>query len=482
VIAPVVLAATTAFQSAPCALEGAPADFERTQRVECGWVSVPLRPGSDRSIRLWVARIRATGPARRADAVLYINGGPGIATVDSILPGVADSKSVRMLRRDRDVILFDQRGSGRSEQALCPDLAKTLSAIEAEGLSPAAEDDRSRAAFAACRSTLDKGQVDLTAYTTAATVDDVEALRSAFGIAQWNLLSISYGGLVAMHAMRARPATIRSVILNSPYPPNSIAWAEQASTTAAAYQAIDRACAAEPACKARFGALTPKLEETLGRLERTPLRDGKTHITGRQFASALWPLAVQSKTVRFVPLAIARAHSGDSAFIKALVRAYGGGDTFGGYSPAQAFAISCFEGGRTRESFARARRLYPALVPAAPDDSFDKLCATFRPGFADPAFFAPVRSSIPTLIYAGLLDPATPTADAYQATRFLNRATVVEVAGAAHGPMSLDPCLLGIAEAFLKSPQAEPDASCVATRAPQPFAQDGLDELVAPAK
>jgi len=223
-----------------------------------------------------------------------------------------------------------------------------------------------------------------------------------------------------------------------------------------------------------------KLEATLARLERSPLQDGKARINGRQFASALWPMAVRSNTVRFVPLAIERAYSGDEETIRKMVAKYASGDSFGGYSPAQAFAISCFESGRTTEWYARARRLYPALVSAAPDDGWDRLCATFRPGFADPTFFAPVASNIPTLIYAGSLDPATPTIDAYQAMRFLEHATLVEVPGASHGPMGVDECTRGIAAAFLDDPTAQPDRGCIATRKPIEFATEGLDELLAP--
>ena len=427
-----------------------PADFEHQNDVQCGWVSVPVWHSAPhgKSIRLWAARIRAVGPAA-ADPVVYINGGPGIATVESILPYLAESRSLGMVRQQRDILLFDQRGSGRSEQSLCPELASKLNSIEQIGLAPAAEDERSRDEFLKCREELQRSGADLDAYTTSATVADLEVLRRAFGVGQWNLLSISYGGLVALHAMRTNPASIRAAILNSPYPPNSVTWAEQASSAAAAYVAIDRACSNQRSCRARFGALVTKLEATLARLERTPLKDGKDFITGRRFAGALWPIAVGSSTVRFVPLVIDRAYAGDADTIRKVVAKYAAGDSFGGYSPAQGIAISCHESGRTRESRARARALYPALVSPAPDDSWDRLCATFRPGFADASFFAPVASSIPTLIYAGTLDPATPTVDAYQAMRFLDRATLVEVEGAAHGPMGVDACTRGIALAFL---------------------------------
>ena len=480
-IVAILALATGVFQAAPCSMD-LPDNFEQQHRVQCGWVTVPLRHGTTggKSIRLWTARIGALGADTHDDPILYINGGPGIATVETIVPAIVDSKSLAMLRQGRDLIVFDQRGSGRSEQALCPTLAKRLDTIESSGLAPDVEAERSRAAFAECRMELDSTGVDLASYTTHATVLDMEVLREAFQVRRWNLMAISYGGLIAMDAMRSSPRSVRSVILNSPYPPNSVTWAEQSTSTAAAYAAIDRQCSAMPACSSRFGALLPKLEATLRRLERTPLADGKSLITGRRFASALWPMTVSSKTVRFVPLAIERAHAGDEAIIKAMVAKYASGESFGGYSPAQAMAISCYESGRTVEWNARARTLHPGLASADPDDSWDRLCTDFRPGFADPAFFAPVASDIPTLIYAGALDPATPTVDAYQAMRFLKHATLVEVADASHGPMGVDDCTRRIAAAFLADPSRTPDRGCIAGRKPIEFAGEGLEALLAP--
>ena len=478
-----IFATAAAFQPAPCTLEGVPANFEQQHGVQCGWVSVPLRTADPKgkSIRLWTARISGTG-VRSGDPVLYINGGPGIATVDAILPYLTESKTIGLLRQGRDVILFDQRGSGRSEEALCPSIAKNLNAIEAAGLSVAEEDARSNVAFGDCRRELEKAGLDHRVYTTDATVADMKVLRGTFQISRWNLAAISYGSLVALHAMRTAPGSIRSVILNSPYPPNSVSWAEQATSAAAAYIAIDRACTSQPTCHKRFGALIPKLEATLARLEKSPLKDGDKLITGRRFASALWPMAVRSSSVRFVPLAIDRAHSGDTAMIKKMVAKFAGGDSFGDFSPAQAYAISCHESGYTTAWYKRARALYPALMSPAPDDAWDRMCATYRPDFADPSFFAPVASNIPTLIYAGSLDPATPVTDAYQAMRFLPRATLVEVQGAAHGPMPVDVCTRGIAAAFLSNPETRPDTTCISEREPIDFAIKGLDELLTPNK
>ncbi len=477
------LAATIAtFQPAPCGLEGIPAGYEEKHGIQCGWVSVPRnhRAADGKSIRLWAARVSGTGSELRDDPVLYINGGPGVATVDSILPNLDKSKTMALLRRGRDLILFDQRGSGRSEELLCPDLGKHLNAIGAEGLEPKAEEARKSAEYAKCRAELEAAGRDLNAYTTRASAADMEVIRRAFGVSKWNLAGISYGTLVALEAMRSSPGSIRSAILNSPYPPNSAVWAEQTTTSVAGLAEIDRECSAQPQCRERFGSIVSKLETIFARLDQKPLKDGDKFITSNQFGEAIWVLTVQSSTVKFVPLAISRAHSGDTALIKKLVGTFAGGGSFGGFSPAQARAISCHESGRTAEWFARARALYPTMASASPDDSWDRLCATFRPGFADPAFFAPVASSIPTLIYAGSFDPATATIDAYQTTRFLSQATIVEVRGASHGPMVEDDCTMAIAKAFLVEPTARPDRSCMAKRPPIVFATEGLDELLVP--
>ena len=479
------LAATVAtIQPAPCSLKDVPDGFEQKHKIECGWVSVPRdhRQPEGKTIRLWTARVRGTGTEQHEDPVLYINGGPGIATVDSMLPYVEQSEAMALLSEGRDLILFDQRGSGRSEEVLCPALGEQLISIASAGLAPEMQTEQSIAAFASCKTMLEEKGLDLAAYSTSATVHDIDAIRRAFGVERWNLAAISYGTLVALDAMRTSPASIRSVILSSPYPPNSASWAEQISAVGGGFAAIARECAAQVDCSQQFGAIGGKLTETLARLEAKPLADGEKRITGRQFMRALWPLAVRSTTVKYVPLAVDRAHSGDEDLIKKIVAMYGGADSFGDYSPAQSHAIMCPESGRTTDWFVRARARYPAIAGGEPDDNWDRLCAAFRPGFVDAAFFAPVASDIPTLIYFGSFDPATPEIDAYQSARLLSHATLIEVQGASHGPMTVDKCTSNIARSFLDAPGQQVDRSCLADRPAIEFATNGLDALLTSAR
>lgn len=112
----ILAAAAFTFDPAPCSLESVPDGYEARHGVECGWVTVPLRKDQPEgeTIKLWIARINGTGEAPGGDPVLYINGGPGIATVDEMVPYIEQSKTMGVLLRGRDLIVFDQRGSGRS--------------------------------------------------------------------------------------------------------------------------------------------------------------------------------------------------------------------------------------------------------------------------------------------------------------------------------------------------------------------------------
>ncbi len=60
---------------------------------------------------------------------------------------------------------------------------------------------------------------DLAAYNSLENAADIEALRTALGYDQINLYGVSYGTLLALHALRLYPGALRSVILDGVVPP-----------------------------------------------------------------------------------------------------------------------------------------------------------------------------------------------------------------------------------------------------------------------
>jgi pimeloyl-ACP methyl ester carboxylesterase len=90
---------------------------------------------------------------------------------------------------DRDWVFFDQRGTGRSiPQLYCPDEKDNPFDLKK------------------CRDDLIKQGIDLSQYTSARIAGDMEALRKALGVNQWNLWGISYGSRLAITMARYYPS------------------------------------------------------------------------------------------------------------------------------------------------------------------------------------------------------------------------------------------------------------------------------------
>lgn len=475
--------ARPAFEPAPCAFHDVPDDWATRNRIDCGWLRVPESRGrpDSRMLRLWVAIARADA-AERADPILYIHGGPGYATVDYVFPYFPKSQTWPAFRRTRDIVFFDQRGTGRTQPGFCPELSKALQEIQ-QAAPPAREAlDRSKAAYATCRPKMLAQGFDFAAYNSTATVEDAEDLRRALGVAQWNIYGISYGTLVGLEYLRRHPESVRAAILDSLFPPNSPHGAEQITSTALGYQALQRACSLDPACRDRFPDILGSLQRAVAALDAKPLpRPAGGRITGDSLRDIAWSMLVRSKTAPWVPLALQRAAAGDEAVIRKLDALYGGTGGFGDYSFGQAMAANCHEvfGGSTMESTRVAMRRYPYL--AARDGiagEYDELCAAWQAQRAPLDFHAPVHSDVPVLLYGGEFDPATPYDDAVLAGKNLPNATLVFVPGASHAAFTLDDCTRGIGHAFLASPTNAPDLACLRQHPATTFPTEGLLEFL----
>src|SRR5262245_34442797 len=158
--------------------------------AKCGTLEVPenrARSGG-RKIELAIAVLPANTLNPRPDPLFILAGGPGQAA--SYLGPFA--ASLVGVRKDRDIVLVDQRGTGRSSPLSCaafkddestPDTALELDPV------PKAK---------ACAQELAGRGVDAAQYTTAAWIADLDAVRLALGYATINLWGGSYGTRAAL--------------------------------------------------------------------------------------------------------------------------------------------------------------------------------------------------------------------------------------------------------------------------------------------
>lgn len=201
------------------------------------------------------------------EPVVYISGGPG-----SPLTIFTDYQASHPYAQGRDLILVDQRGIGRSEPDLCPDLnGKMLDAAVAVAIDATETAQTSRrAVYAACRNEAAARGLDLRHFGTTVTVKDFEWVRQALGIARWNVYGKSYGTTVAMTLAAQHPGTVRSVVLDSVYPPDPMI-PSRSIKAAEARDAFFASCNRDKACAAAFPDLAGLYRETLDQIGRASL-------------------------------------------------------------------------------------------------------------------------------------------------------------------------------------------------------------------
>jgi len=179
------------------------------ENAECGFLIVPENrdePGK-RTLRLAVAILKSRSANPQPDPVIYLHGGPGGSAISG-----ASRWLDHPLREDRDFILLDQRVTGYSEPALCPQLSRDDMVVAARDLSPDQATAARLALSLACRDALLERGVDLGSYNSDGSAADLVDLRRVLGYDSWNLYGISYGTKLALTTLRNSPEGIRSVV------------------------------------------------------------------------------------------------------------------------------------------------------------------------------------------------------------------------------------------------------------------------------
>jgi pimeloyl-ACP methyl ester carboxylesterase len=450
--------------------------------VECGYLVVPEDRGQPdgRTIRLAVAILKSRSDNPAPDPVVYLAGGPGA----SALRGVGGWLDTPFLE-SRDFILLDQRGAGYSEPALnCPEIDEAV--WHTFGLALSAEDEIALEVEAAikCRDRLVNEGVNLAAYNSAASAADLNDLRRVLGYREWNLYGISYGTRLALTAMRDYPGGVRSVILDSTYPPRVGTYIEMVPNAAHAFDVLFAGCAADPACNAAYPELKTMFYGLLNRMNANPIpitvpRPGTGEpvdllITGDDMAGGVFSSLYSARMIPFIPLFVHQLAEGNYELLPPLAEEKlpdGGGEGVG-----MSYSVLCYEEAPFDDSEAikAAIENYPQLRGFLPFRSERSICEIWGAGKATPVETEPVSSDIPTLILAGEYDPITPPYWGETAAETLSQSFFYEFPGLGHAVTNSD-CPRSIAAAFLDDPNTAPDASCSARMSnPDFFTEDDL--------
>lgn len=429
----------------------APCDLPGVKGARCGtyevWENREAKSG--RRIGLNVVVLPATGSPRQPDAVTFLAGGPGDSATRQAAY-LADSK----IRETRDILLVDQRGTGKSHLLAC-DLYPEKNPQSALGsFLPI---DRVRA----CRAALEKTS-DLRMYTTASSVDDLDEVRAALGYQRLDLVGGSYGTRAALIYIQRHPKRVRLAILEGVSPPSDLVPLRFPRYAQNALEGIFSDCRHDPRCSKAFpdlpGDLRAIIAQTTARPVDAEILDPQTgtplHVSLSRslLGEALRYLLYQPGTALYAPVLIHQAASGDYAPFAELAlasrRLFANGIGQGLY-----LSVTCTED----LPFIDAKEAESQAVGTFLDDSRyleeRAACGSWVRGPLPADFHQPVRADTPVLMISGAWDPVTPPSDASQAAVTLPNSLSVVIPAGAHGQDGLPgaaPCIEAIENRFLE--------------------------------
>lgn len=448
----------------PCRLQGV------EHEALCGVLSRPLDPAQPTATRIDVhyAVLPALARNRKPDPVLFFAGGPGQSAMD--LAGPVSQMLARLAYR-RDVVLIDQRGTGRSAPLLCPELAPTAPLVET------ADPARQLARLKSCLAQLQAlPHGDLRHYTTSLAMQDADAVRQALGAAQVNIVGGSYGTRAALEYMRQYPATVRRAVIDGVAPPDMVMPAAMSTDAQRALDLMLAACKAEPGCQRRWPALAADWQRLLAQLPREatlahPLTGAPERLTvtrelvlGLVRAPLYVPLLASA-----LPLAVSEAAQGRFAALLGLASAMVGRST-GRMSEGMHYAVVCAE---DLPLLARAADGPGADFGDEVAVTYKKVCDMWPRGAVPAAFYQVPPAPAATLVLSGGADPVTPPRHGARVAQALGaKARHVVVPQAGHGVIGLA-CMRDVLFRFIDAAGEEEalkvDANC-AEAMPRPGA------------
>lgn len=248
----------------PCVVQGVDA--------RCGTFRVPedRAEPNGRTIGLNVVVLPALSTPARKDAVTYLAGGPGnAATADTAVR----SQQLTALNTSRDILLVDQRGTGRSKPP---------------------------------------HDADVTQYGTRMALDDLDAVRAALGYRQLDVIGSSYGATAAQVYLTLHPASVRTLVLVAGTAIDVPFFSRYAGNAQRALDQLAKFCASQPDCRKAF----PNWEQQFGQLVKAWNAHPVHGMSGDKFASVVHAMLLDLEKAVSIPLVVSRAAAGDYAPLK----------------------------------------------------------------------------------------------------------------------------------------------------------------------
>lgn len=441
-----------------------------SMKARCGTMLRPLDPGGtvEGDIELRVAVVPALNLTPEPDPVVPIAGGPGQGSVQfyTVYSGAFEN-----VRRNRDILLIDQRGTGESSTMDCE---FDDSMVEGEY--------STELTIQFTQSCLDELPHDPRFFTTSVAVTDMEAVREALGYPALNLYGVSYGTRVAQHFARRYPESTRSVIIDGVVPPQLSLGPEIATESQQAVDKILARCVENEGCADAFDGVTRDFARIVSELREAPVKIRVPHpSTGRpeevsfgegELAAAIRLLAYHPNSIALMPLLIHEAGKGNyvplgSQYMMTMI------SMIDALSLGMHNAVMCTEDvpfyDKTTIDYDALHSSYMGTFQL---EALEAICSVWPAGSIDDAFKTPLETDLPVLLLSGDADPITPPRYADLAAVDLGNARHLTGMNQGHGQLAVG-CTPRLLADFVESADPESlDAECMDRSFVMPFFLD----------
>ena len=404
-----------------------------------------------RMLTLKYVRFPTTGETS-GHPIVYLAGGPGGS-------GIETARHERFplfmaMREFGDVIAFDQRGTGASNDM--PDCTSSQHISATDPTTDAEYFQIQRAAFAECLSFWEEEGIDVRGYTTLESVADLNDLRQHFGANKIDLWGISYGSHLSLAALQNMDKHIGRVVITAVEGLDQTI--KQPSRGDLYFDRLQAAIDSQPDAKAKYPDVKDLIQRVLIRLETEPLlvdvpmQDGSSapylfqKRDMQQFTAAL---AMDPSRVVWILPVYKALDQGDTTPLAALMQqAVDPTDTAVSFRPMMSLMDVASGSGPERRAMIK-QQADSALLGL--HMNFSMHLETVDPSLdLGPDFRKAPVSDVPTLVLHGTLDGRTFPESGQEATAGLSNRQTVTITNGGHNLFMLSPDVTATIQDFMR--------------------------------
>lgn len=420
-----------------------------SEKSKCATVKMPLdhRGAISGDIDVFVAVVPALSSQILDDPLVIFSGGPGQANSEM---GALVTMAFKSIREHREIILIDQRGTGKSTPLRCTDEDESDYSPSKHSMS-----------IQSCRANFDFAAEY---FTMENVIADTHVILKSLGYEKVNLWGVSWGTRSAVHYLRRYPAHVRSVIVDGVLPPDVGIFETSPKSATRALTKLYEACKMDEICTKAYGDIEGIIDELVGKANKGTLRyNGANPVTGEPMSQgiSLMTLVQNIRGILYtpqkatmLPMALYKLNHGDGRAFMALTSE--GAMMSKSLYLGSTLSLLCGEE-VPRITAERAQEIGTGQLT---QDTYYQYWLAACKGWpslpGDDDIHTPLASDVPMMILSGELDPVTPPSMGEHLAKSFKNSRHLVVRGVGHN-VSYQGCMPKILGKFIK----ELDASVI---------------------